>query len=148
MRFEILQICMSSLSKESGMWLFVWSFLQLPLLCEQTAKALARLRRCAGSTQPSLFAYVISTIFSCVGSINLVFSCGRYAISMFTYGQNEVMVVVTTRSWRWDLGYRHIRKTEGEMNWTSDPWMARPANYPLHTAAPKMISIEAKREQK
>ena len=27
-------------------------------LCEQTAKALAKLRRCAGSSDPSLFAYV------------------------------------------------------------------------------------------
>ena len=31
--------------------------------CVQTAKALASLRGCAGSPEPSLVAYVISTIF-------------------------------------------------------------------------------------
>ena len=32
--------------------------------CVRTAKALARLRKCAGSPEPSLVAYVISTIIS------------------------------------------------------------------------------------
>ena len=36
---------------------------EIPLLCEQTAKAQASLRGCAGSPEPSLFAYVISTFF-------------------------------------------------------------------------------------
>ena len=34
----------------------------------RTAKVLARLRGCAGSPEPSLVAYVISTIISCAGS--------------------------------------------------------------------------------
>ena len=37
-------------------------------LCVRTAKALARLRRCAVSPEPSLFAYAISTIISWAGS--------------------------------------------------------------------------------
>ena len=36
--------------------------------CVRTAKALARLRRCAGSSEPSLVAYVISTVISWDGS--------------------------------------------------------------------------------
>ena len=36
--------------------------------CVRTAKALVRLRGCAGSPEPSLVAYVISTIISCAGS--------------------------------------------------------------------------------
>ena len=36
----------------------------LPYLSVRTAKALARLRRCAGSPEPSLVAYVISIIIS------------------------------------------------------------------------------------
>ena len=35
----------------------------------RTAKALARMRGCAGLPEPSLVAYVISTIIACVGSI-------------------------------------------------------------------------------
>ena len=38
-------------------------------LCVRTAKALARLRACAGSPEPSLVAYVISTIISWAGSL-------------------------------------------------------------------------------
>ena len=40
--------------------------------CVRTAKALARLRGCAGSPEPSLVAYVISTIISWAGSFLLV----------------------------------------------------------------------------
>ena len=39
------------------------SFLQA--LCVRTVKALVRLRECAGSPEPSLVAYVVSTIISC-----------------------------------------------------------------------------------
>ena len=38
------------------------------LPCVRTAKALVRLRGCAGSPEPSLVAYVISTIISWAGS--------------------------------------------------------------------------------
>ena len=40
--------------------------------CVRTAKALARLRGCEGSPEPSLVAYVISTIISCAGSFYYV----------------------------------------------------------------------------
>ena len=41
--------------------------------CVRTAKALARLHRCAGSSEPSLVAYVISPIISWAGSFHDVF---------------------------------------------------------------------------
>ena len=46
----------------------VRSFVYLYTLCVRTAKALARLRVCTGSPEPSLVAYVISTIISWAGS--------------------------------------------------------------------------------
>ena len=50
------------------MWLFVRNFLDFPLLCVQTGKALLWLCRCAGSSEPWLFAYVISILFTWAGS--------------------------------------------------------------------------------
>ena len=42
-----------------------------PLLCERTVKDLVRLRGCASTPGLSLFAYVVSTIFTWLGSIAL-----------------------------------------------------------------------------
>ena len=41
-----------------------WGFIYCHTLSVRTAKALARLRECAGSPEPSLVSYVISTIIS------------------------------------------------------------------------------------
>ena len=55
-------------------WLDVWFFVgpfinfEFHTSCVRPAKALARLRRCAVSPEPSLVAYVISTIISWAGS--------------------------------------------------------------------------------
>ena len=49
-------------------WFLVGPFVFLHPSCVRTAKAVARLRRCAGSSDPSLVAYVISTIISWAGS--------------------------------------------------------------------------------
>ena len=50
-------------------WFLVRPFVYFHTLCLQTAKALARLQGCTGSPEPSLVAYVISTIISWAGSI-------------------------------------------------------------------------------
>ena len=47
---------MHSYPVEPDLWLFPRIFLLFPVLCERTTKALARLSRCAGSPEPSLFA--------------------------------------------------------------------------------------------
>ena len=49
-------------------WYFIGPFVYFHISCVRTAKALARLRGCAGSPEPSLVAYVISTIISWAGS--------------------------------------------------------------------------------
>ena len=60
----ILQTRMHSHPFGLDVWFLVGPFIYFHTLCVRTAKALARLRRCAGSPEPSLVAYVISTIIS------------------------------------------------------------------------------------
>ena len=50
-------------------WFFVGPFVYSHTSCVRRAKALARLRGCAGSPESSRVAYVISTIISWAGSI-------------------------------------------------------------------------------
>ena len=71
LRKFILQICMRSHPVGLDVWFLVRPLVYFHTSCEQTAKALARLRECAGSPEPSLVAYVISTIISWTGSIML-----------------------------------------------------------------------------
>ena len=49
-------------------WCFVGPFVYFHTSCVRTAKALARLRGCAGSPEPSLVAYAVSTIISSLPS--------------------------------------------------------------------------------
>ena len=51
--------------------ILVGSFVYFHTSCVRTAMALAGLRGCAGSPEPSLVAYVISTKISCTGSFYL-----------------------------------------------------------------------------
>ena len=51
-------------------WFLVGPFVYFHTSIVRTAKALARLRGCAGSPEPLLVAYVISTIISRAGSFN------------------------------------------------------------------------------
>ena len=60
----ILQTRMRSHLVRLDVWFLVGHFVYLHTSCIRTAKALARLRGCAGSPEPSLVAYVISTIIS------------------------------------------------------------------------------------
>ena len=55
-------------SSGARFWFLVGPFLYFHTSCARTAKALARLCGCAGSPEPSLVAYVISTIISWAGS--------------------------------------------------------------------------------
>ena len=64
----ILQTRMRSYPVGLDVWFFVRPFVYFHTSCVRTAKALARLLRCAGSPEPSLVAYVISTIISWAGS--------------------------------------------------------------------------------
>ena len=63
----ILQTHMRSHPVGLDNWFLVGSFVYFHTLCMRIAKALARPRGCAGSPEPSLAAYVISTIISWAG---------------------------------------------------------------------------------
>ena len=69
LRKRILQTCMCSHLVGLDVWFLVGPFVYFQTSCVQTVKALARLRGCAGSPEPSLVAYVISTIISWAWSI-------------------------------------------------------------------------------
>ena len=76
-------------------WLLVGAFVYFHASCVRTAKALARLCGCAGSPEPSLVAYVISTIISWTGSIlclvlvNLfIWNACKLAINSSSYHYN------------------------------------------------------------
>ena len=64
----ILQTHMRSHPMGLDIWFFVGPFAYFHTSCERTAKALVRQRGCAGLPEPSLVAYVISTIISWAGS--------------------------------------------------------------------------------
>ena len=68
----ILQIRMRSHPVGLDVWFLVWPFVYFHSSCVRTAKALARLRGCAGSPEPSLVAYAISTKISWASSFNVV----------------------------------------------------------------------------
>ena len=65
----ILQMRMRSHPVGLDVWFLVGPMVYFHTSCVWTAKALARLRGCAGSPEPSLVAFVISTIISWAGSL-------------------------------------------------------------------------------
>ena len=69
-----LQTRMRSHPLELDVWFLIGPFLYFHTSCMRTVKALGRLRRCVGLPEPSLVAYVISTIISWAGSIVCEFS--------------------------------------------------------------------------
>ena len=70
---------MPSHSEEPGIWLSVWRFLLTHCLYERAAKVLARPRGCAGSPEPSLLAYAISTKFAWRGPITAIFLVSEFS---------------------------------------------------------------------
>ena len=68
-RHDKFQLRMPGHSVGPGIWLSVWRFLLTHCLYERAAEVLARLRGCAGSPEPSLLAYAISTKFAWRGPI-------------------------------------------------------------------------------
>ena len=72
-RHDKFQLRMPSHSEGPGIWFSVWKFLLIHCLYERAAKVLARLGGCAGSPEPSLLAWAISTKFACRGPSKNVF---------------------------------------------------------------------------
>ena len=93
LRKLILQTRMRSHSVGLDVWCLVGSFFYFHTLCVGAAKALARLRWCAGLPEPSLDACVISTIISWAGSNNFILfrdiirqcaNCGKDDVVIFS----------------------------------------------------------------
>ena len=76
----ILQTRMHSYPVGLDVWFLVGPFFYFHTSCVGTARALARLCRCAGLPKPSLVAYVISTIISCAGSFTYIHSSANNQI--------------------------------------------------------------------
>ena len=94
LRKLILQTRMCSHPVGLHVWILVGPFVYFHTSCVRTAKALARLRGCAGSPEPSLVAYVISTIISWAGSKEqLTYICKHRRITFYnlvnTYSRAE-----------------------------------------------------------
>ena len=68
LRKFFLQPHMRSHPVRLDVWFLIGFIVYFHTSCVRTAKALARLRSCIGSPEPSLVAYVISTIISWAGS--------------------------------------------------------------------------------
>ena len=96
-------------------WFLVEPFVYFHSSCVRTAKALARLRRCARSSEPSLVALVIITIISWAGSNILeIWQCYHYCAHMAKWLKNEDKAL--------DLHYDNSLKDNG-LN------MKRPSHY-------------------
>ena len=72
LRKLILQTGMRSYPVGLDVWFLVGPFVYFHTTCVRTVKALARLHECAGSPEPSLVAYVISTIISWAGANTVI----------------------------------------------------------------------------
>ena len=68
-------------------WFLVGPFVYFRSLCVRTVKALARLRGCAGSPEPSLVAFVISTIISWASSFHVVKSWPKSLLYELFYSE-------------------------------------------------------------
>ena len=100
----ILQTRMHSHPVRLDVWFLVWPFVYFHTSCVRTAKALARLRRCASSPEPSLVAYVISTIISWACSIRPG-SDNRYTPAV----SGELLIFASN--------YRKVNLIHFDMNW-------------------------------
>ena len=90
LRKLVLQTCMRSHPVGIDVWFLAVPFIYFLTSCVRTAKALVRLGGCAGSPEPSLVAYVISTIISWAGSIG-----HPKKLMQLSWNFNAVAIVLT-----------------------------------------------------
>ena len=138
LRKLILQTGMRSHTVGIDVWFLVGLFVYFHISCVWTVKTLARLRGFAGSPEPSLIAYVISTLISWAGShlfsvsldamlTNLLFIISRRGIVKFS---------VTSVSWRRSrLTWRYFYTT---CWWTTTLLHCCFTKYPEYTPRPRV----------
>ena len=103
---------MPSHSERPGIWLSVWRFLLTHCLYERAAEVKARLRGCAGSPEPSLLAYAISTRFAWRGPINVA----------LCLNQNLLMSVYKPSNF-WEFFTQYNRKILSLLPRPDDKWI-------------------------
>ena len=129
----ILQMHMPSHPVALDVWFFVWPVVYFPSLCVRTVKALARLRGCAGSPEPSLVAYVVSTKIAWAGSNNTLNKI-RICYLKFRYDcdkRKETDIILDCPiSWVLTFHvYKYLKYCTGENISNSDVWiMVEPFN--------------------
>ena len=89
----ILRTRMHSHPVGLDVWFLVAPFVYFHTSCVWTAKALARLRGCAGSPEPSLVAYVISTIISWAGSNGILTRCSSHSFVSFNPTNEDIKLM-------------------------------------------------------
>ena len=82
-------------------WFLLVPFVYFHTSCVRTAKALVRLRRCAGLPEPSVVAYVISTIIWLF--FFFFFFCIRNFMHFMTLGNVIIQGALRQNKWRWEI---------------------------------------------
>ena len=95
---------MPSHSERPGIWLSVWRFLLIHCLYERAAKVLARLRGRAGSPEPSLLAYAISTKFAWRGPVYLnMWATTMKILFLFCQQRDQLFTPVSRHFYAWKM---------------------------------------------
>ena len=109
----ILQTHMCSHPVGIDVWFLVRPFVYFHTSCVRTAKALARLRGCPGSSEPSLLAYVISTIISWAGSNLYIGTNSSRLIRVYTtvcyFYCSHYMSCLMTKPTKWLCAQQRLR---------------------------------------
>ena len=127
---------MPSHSERPGIWLSVWRFLLTHCMYERAAEVLARLRRCAGSPEPSLLAYAISTKFAWRGpngqsNKNKIPLSGKHLTGTVTFCCNI--------EWAWSFCW--LCSVTGGVSWTSFRFIGTWVGIRKWTAGVCMINL-------
>ena len=94
LRKLILQRRMYSHPVGLDVWFLVGPLVYVHTLCVRTVKALARLRGCTGSPEPSLVACLISTIISWAGSFSLVLYKYKEVFFLTHYKYKSIFIIL------------------------------------------------------
>ena len=148
LRKFILQMRMRSYPVGLDLWFLVGPFLYFHSSCVRTAKALVRLRGYAGSPEPSLVAYVISTKISWTGS-NVILKTALLVCELIKRGYSNFCFILSNgvkkyvflkwRSYELYIHFFFISRDEMSRRMTQPKKM---------TCAPSLIRVFADRMKK
>ena len=79
--------------------IFGWPFFYFHTSCVWTVKSLMRLRGCAGTSEPSLVAYVTSTIISWAGLFHFFCLSEHFTVVWSQVVQVQLVMFIVTVAW-------------------------------------------------